>query len=123
VIKIAKILIVDDDVDIVNLFEQFLKFKGHDIVAKAFNGEEALEIYKNFENAPNIIIMDHRMPLKNGLETTKDILAINPDCKIIFVSADHSVREKALEMGVIDFLEKPIDFSTLFNIIEKYNPT
>ncbi len=120
-IIIVNILIVDDDVDIVNLFEQFLKFKGHTIVAKASNGEEALEIYKNFKNTPDIIIMDHRMPLKNGLETTKEILAINPDCKIIFVSADYSVREKALEMGVIEFLEKPIDFSTLFNIIEKYN--
>jgi len=121
VIEIAKILIVDDDVDIVNLFEQFFKFKGHNIVAKAFNGEEALELYKSLENHPDIIIMDHRMPLKNGLETTKEFLAINPNCKIIFVSADYSVKEKALEMGAIDFLEKPIDFGTLFNIIEKYN--
>jgi len=119
VIKIAKIFIVEDDRDIVNLFEQFLKLEGHEIVAKAYDGEEALYVYKNIENAPDIILMDHRMPSKNGLETTKDILAINPDCKIIFVSADYTIRNKALECGAIDFLEKPIDFSTLFKVIEK----
>lgn len=97
-----------------------MKFREHEVVAKAFNGEEALEIYKNFQNSLDIILMDHRMPSKNGLEVTKDILAINPDCKIIFVSADYSVREKALTVGAIDFLEKPIDFNTLFNMINKY---
>ena len=119
----AKVLIVDDDADIVNLFEQFLKLEGHEIVAKAFNGEEALELYKTFQNAPDIILMDHRMPLKNGLEATKEILAINPSNNIIFISADYTVREKALEAGAIHFLEKPIDFSTLFKIIEKYSLT
>ncbi|MFW9970349.1 MAG: response regulator [Candidatus Odinarchaeota archaeon] len=114
-------LLVDDDVDIVNLFEQFLKFKGHEIIAKAFNGEEALEMYKNSQKAPDIIIMDHRMPSKNGIETTKEILMINPNCKIIFISADYSIRDQALKVGAIDFLEKPIDFNTLFRMIEKYN--
>ena len=96
-----------------------MKLEGHEIVAKAFSGEEALEIYRNFQNPPDIILMDHRMPSKDGLETTKEILSINPNCKIIFVSADYSVREKALEFGAVDFLEKPIDFTTLFRIIEK----
>ncbi|MFX0142392.1 MAG: response regulator [Candidatus Hodarchaeota archaeon] len=111
---------VDDDVDIVNLFEQFLKLEGHEIVGKAYNGEEALDIYRNFQDLPDIILMDHRMPSKDGLETTKEILSINLDCKIIFISADYSVREKALEVGAIEFLEKPIDFNTLFRMIEKY---
>ena len=117
----AKIFIVEDDEDIVNLFEQFLKFKGHEVIAKAFNGVEALEIYNSLQNTPDIILMDHRMSPKNGIETTKELKAINPDCKIIFVSADYSVRDHALEVGAIEFLEKPIDFTTLFRIIEKCN--
>lgn len=60
------------------------------------------------------------MPSKNGIETTKDILKINPNSKIIFISADYSIRDQALEIGAIDFLEKPIDFSTLFKTIEKH---
>ena len=106
--------------DIVTLFEQFLKLEGHEIVAKAFNGEEALEIYRSFQNAPDIILMDHRMPSKDGLEVTEEILTINPNCKIIFVSADYSVRDKAIDVGAIDFLEKPIDFTALFRTIEKH---
>jgi len=107
-------------VDIVQLFEQFLKLEGHEIIAKAYNGEKALDIYKNFQNYPDIILMDHRMPSKNGIEVTQEILTINPNCKIIFVSADYTVRDKALEVGAIDFLEKPIDFKTLFRIIKKH---
>jgi two-component system chemotaxis response regulator CheY len=84
-----------------------------------YNGEEALANFKNSSNEPDIILMDHRMPGKNGLETTKEILSINPQCKIIFVSADYTVRDRALEIGAVDFLEKPIDFTTLFRIIEK----
>ena len=121
--KIAKIFIIDDDTDIVLLFEQFLKVEGHEIVAKAFNGEEALEIFKNFQNFPDIVLMDHRMPSKNGIETTKEMLKINPKCKIIFVSADYTVRYMSLEVGAIDFLEKPIDLSTLYTMIEKYTST
>ena len=119
-ITIAKIFIVDDDEDIVQLFEQILKLEGHEIIAKAFNGDEALKIYKNFQNYPNLILMDHRMPSKDGIEVTEEILFINPNCKIIFISADYSIREKALDVGVIDFLEKPVDFTTLIRMIEKY---
>ncbi|MFX1419980.1 MAG: response regulator [Promethearchaeota archaeon] len=119
-INIAKIFIIEDDVDIVRLFEQFLKLEGHEIIAKAFNGVDALEIYTNLKNAPDIIIMDHRMPSKDGIETTKEIIAINPNCKIIFVSADYTVKDQALNVGAIDFLEKPIDFATLIRKIEKY---
>lgn len=64
--------------------------------------------------------MDHRMPSKNDLEVTEEILSINPNSKIIFISADYSVRDKALKMGAIDFLGKPIDFTSLFRIIEKH---
>ena len=117
---IAEILIVDDDEDIVRLFEQFLEFQGHKIVAKAFNGEEAVEFCRKTQNFPEIILMDHRMPLKNGVETTKEILQINPNTKIIFLSADYAIRDLALKAGAVEFLEKPIDFNTLFRLIEKY---
>jgi two-component system chemotaxis response regulator CheY len=97
--------------------------EGHEIVAKAYNGEEAIEIFKNLQDNPDIILMDHRMPLKNGLETTKAILNINPNSKIIFISADYTVRIEALKIGAIDFLEKPVDFTTLIAMVEKYSIT
>ncbi|MBY8989605.1 MAG: response regulator [Candidatus Lokiarchaeota archaeon] len=119
--KITKIFIIDDDTDVVLLFEQFLVIEGHEVVAKAYNGEEAINIFKEIANKPNLILMDHRMPVKNGLETTEEILSISPDIKIIFVSADYTIKKKALEIGAIDFLEKPIDLNTLITMVEKYS--
>ncbi|MFX0021026.1 MAG: response regulator [Candidatus Hermodarchaeota archaeon] len=116
---IATILIVDDDEDIVRLFEQFLELKGHKVVAKLSNGEDAIQYYKKTQNHPDIILMDHRMPLKNGVETTKEILHIKPNSKIIFISADYTIRDLALKAGAVAFLEKPIDFTSLFQIIER----
>ncbi len=63
--------------------------------------------------------MDHRMPVKEGIEVTIELLRINPKIKIIFVSADYTVRDKALEVGAVEFLEKPIDFTSLFKIIDR----
>jgi len=43
---------------------------------------------------------------------------MNPEIKIIFISADHTVKNKAFELGIMDFLEKPIDLDTLITTIE-----
>ena len=107
--KIAKIFIIDDDVDIVLLFEQILVLEGHEIIAKAFNGEEAIDIFKNFQEKPDIILMDHRMPIKTGIEASKEILEFDQSAKIIFTSADESVKEMALSIGVFSFISKPFE--------------
>ena len=74
-------------------------------------------MFKSFSPKPDIILMDHRMPIKNGLETTKAILEIDSKSKIIFVSADNSVKEIALTMGAREFLKKPFGFQTLLRDI------
>jgi len=61
------------------------------------------------------------MPSKDGIEVTEEILSINPNTKIIFVSADYNIRDKALNVGAVDFLEKPIDFTNLLRMVEKYS--
>ena len=118
-IKIARIIIVDDEKDIVRLFEEVLNWEGHQIIAKASNGEEAIEAFKSAVNPPDIILMDHRMPIKDGLSATEEILSANKNVKIVFVSADFTAREKALKIGATLFLEKPIDFSKLLEAIRK----
>ncbi|MHA2297204.1 MAG: response regulator [Candidatus Hodarchaeales archaeon] len=115
----TNIFIVDDDENIVFLFEELLKMKGHKVIAKAFNGEQAVKIYSSLRISPDIILMDHRMPKKNGLTAAKEILGINPDCKIIFISADHSIKNQALKIGAIFFMEKPIKFPELLMIINQ----
>ncbi|MFX0050130.1 MAG: response regulator [Candidatus Hermodarchaeota archaeon] len=110
---------VDDDRTIVYLFEKLLHLRGHEVVGKAYDGEQAVEMYKNDKVIPDIILMDHRMPRKDGLTVSKEILGHNCDCKIIFVSADESAKEKALELGVAYFLVKPISIMDLLIVIEQ----
>ncbi|MFX1477312.1 MAG: response regulator [Promethearchaeota archaeon] len=111
---------VDDDVNIVILFEKILVFEGHEVIGKAYNGEEALNKFKNLHDNPDIVIMDHRMPIKNGVETTKEMLNLRSNTKIIFASADYTVKDLAKEVGAVDFLEKPFEFPTLLAMIEKH---
>ncbi|TFF88927.1 MAG: response regulator [Promethearchaeota archaeon] len=113
------IFIVEDDFSLENLYKSIISFIGYNIVAVANNGEEAVEIYKSLEQKPDIIIMDNRMPIKNGLEATKEILEIDNEVKIIFASADLSIKEKALMIGAKAFLEKPFAIKTLKETIER----
>lgn len=100
---IIKILIVDDDTDILFLYQKMIERIGFEVIGTAKNGEEAVQLYKSHEIKPDIILMDHRMPKKNGLEASKEILSISDHTKIIFASADKSVEEEARSLGVVSF--------------------
>ena len=115
----ASILLVEDEFSLVRLYELVLTTFGHKILAVANNGEEAVQKYKNLPYKPDIIIMDHRMPIKNGIEATKEILEINSDAKIIFASADKEARERAESLGVLSFKSKPFSNEKLIRNIEK----
>ncbi len=114
----ASVIIVDDDPDIVTLFEEFISLKGHSIVGKASDGVEAIEFLENCGTLPDVIFMDHRMPKMNGLEASKIILTKFPTCKIIFISADLNIKDAAIEIGVEAFLVKPISFTKILSILE-----
>ncbi|NVM16891.1 MAG: response regulator [Candidatus Lokiarchaeota archaeon] len=115
----ATIFLIDDDSSIVTLFDKFLTILGHEIVAKAYNGDEAVKIFHEFRISPDVILMDHRMPKKDGLTAAKEILRLNNKSKIIFFSADYSIKEKALALGAKYFLEKPFQLDKLSNVIKK----
>ena len=92
--------------------------KGHNIIGEACNGNECIQKLMNAENDPEFILMDHRMPIKNGLEAMKELLKINANLQIIFVSADKSVRSEALASGAISFIKKPFNLKTIYATIE-----
>jgi len=116
---LASIFLVEDEFSLVRLYELVLTTFGHKIIAVANNGEEAVQKYKKLLHKPDIIIMDHRMPIKNGIDATEEILEINRDAKIIFASADKEAREKAEMMGVLSFKTKPFSNEKLLRNIEK----
>ncbi|MBN1217216.1 MAG: response regulator [Candidatus Lokiarchaeota archaeon] len=115
----VSIFIVEDDESLSILYKKALILNGYDVIALAKNGQEAVNIFKELQNKPDIILMDHRMPIKNGLEATKEILKINNNSKIIFASADSSIKEEAISIGAISFKNKPFTLNKLIQNIEK----
>ena len=99
------ILVVDDDKEIVNAIDIYLKKEGYKIY-KAYNGEEALEVLKNEEI--HLIILDVMMPKKDGLETLEEIRK-NRTIPVIMLSAKSEDYDKieGLDLGADDYVTKP----------------
>lgn len=111
--------IVDDEIDITELFQDAIGSNIDNISVVSFNDPTlALEHYtKNQENYA-LIISDMRMPLMTGLELLKKVKELNPNVRTMLVSAfdmqDNPDFQKYLKDGVIDsFLEKPITINRL----------
>ena len=109
----TSVMIVDDELFIVELYRDILQLRGYKVVGTAFDGEEAIRKYNSSEQKPDVIIMDHRMPVMNGVEATKEIMKGNPGQKVIFVSADILVEREAREAGASEFLPKPFRMDDL----------
>ena len=115
----VSIFIVEDDMSLQRLYQMVLENAGFQIIDTAANGDEAVKKYESLSIKPDIILMDHRMPIKNGIEATKEILEISNHSKILFASADNSIKRLALSIGAISFLEKPFDLKTLIMEIKQ----
>jgi two-component system chemotaxis response regulator CheY len=103
----ARIFIVDDERTVVEALREMLVMKGFDILGWAYNGEEAVRKYASFVPPPDIVIMDYRLPAKNGVEVMAEILKLDPSARVLFVSADISARSSALAGGAVGFILKP----------------
>lgn len=106
-IKIPTIFIVEDDRDLQEFYTKMLTFSGFEVIGTADDGVEAVKKFKNFEVKPDLIIMDHIMPRKNGLEAAEEILELDSSAKILFASADRTIKREALAIGASYFLAKP----------------
>ena len=115
----VKIFIADDDQSLQRLYTLILTEAGFDIVDTAFNGKSAVEKYNNLKEKPDIVLMDHRMPIKNGLDAMGEILHANNHVKVIFASADISIKQKALSIGACAFLDKPFNMRKLLSVIQQ----
>lgn len=114
----SKVFIVEDDPSIQFLYSEYLNINGFDIAGIANDGEEAVTMFKSFSEKPMVIIMDHRMPNKNGLEALKEIIQIEPRIKVIFASADDRIKEYVLSLGAFDFKKKPFDMNSLMDTVK-----
>ena len=114
-----KVLAVDDNPVFLNLLEDILKRKGYENVRTSTSGKEALNLIK--EDPPNLVLLDMKMPEMDGIETLKEIRKINPDLKVIMLTAVDSanLEREAREIGVSDFLRKELGIEVFLQTLDK----
>ncbi|NHJ01482.1 MAG: response regulator [Candidatus Heimdallarchaeota archaeon] len=115
----ARILLVDDERDLLLIYTKLLMMEGHEVVDSASNGKEAIEKFGQLPIKPDIIILDYRMPVLDGLVAMREILKKDPNAKVLFVSAEKRVEKEALESGAIGFFTKPTSIRTLLAEIDR----
>jgi len=118
---LATVYIIDDEETIQYLYKEGLALEGHKIVGTASNGLKAINDIEKLKKYPDVIILDHRMPLKTGLETLREIKnhKIGSKSKILFITADPTVREEAGKLGVTHFIQKPFSILKLAKMISR----
>jgi len=120
------VFIVEDDRMVIETYREILRIYGFKVVGWSFNGEEAIKKFEKLNPRPDVIVMDHRLPMKNGVETTEEILRIDPSARVLFVSADTTSRSPALSVGAAGFLRKPFELkefvATIRQLGEKATP-
>ena len=107
-----KILIVDDDRDFSKALETFLSRNGYE-VCYAYDAEKAYdEIYKNVFD---LIISDIMMPGTDGFQFATQVRSVNPTIPLLFISAldDIQSKHKGFQIGIDDYMVKPIEFDEL----------
>lgn len=114
-----KLLICDDSALARRCMVNNLIELGYTEVLEASNGNMAVELYK--EKNPDAIFLDIVMPGKDGIEVVKEIIAYDPNAKIIMVSSvgTQTNLKAALVEGACDFIQKPASLEDLDGIIKR----
>ena len=115
-----KILVVDDEFNIVKTIVSRLKANNYDIAA-AYDGIQAVQ--KAHEEKPDLIILDIRMPAGSGVTVYENLQmdVVTSFIPVIFITAydDENTRKKVMEMGAADFIVKPFEAEELLSKIKK----
>jgi len=111
------VAIVDDDPQLVMIYQHLFSHRKIPVSFVAYDGFAALEMFRKADPKPLILIIDYRMPGMNGIELMKEILRMAPGTKIIFISADDSVRLDTLKAGASAFLNKPAGINEIMESI------
>src|SRR5436190_12545280 len=100
-----KIMVADDDRDMVDMLSYWLKGHGYDVI-RAFDGEQAIKRWR--ETLPDLVILDIQMPKLDGFEVCRQMRTETNSMVLILTNHDREDDEvRGLEMGADDYLRKP----------------
>jgi len=111
------IYLVEDNVSQRESVESILNFIGYNVLS--FSNANAF--LKNKIQRPGVLITDMQMPDISGVELQEQLIELNIDIPIIFISGEASISQsiKAMQQGAIDFLVKPFDADQLIQVVKK----
>lgn len=115
--RAARVLVVDDDAEILETLTEFLTLHGYEVTT-AQNGGEALML---LAVAPaDVVLLDIAMPRVDGVTALRRIRVDHPDLPIIMLSAnsDIDMARRTLSQGAFDYVTKPIGFAHLAMVVE-----
>jgi signal transduction histidine kinase/DNA-binding response OmpR family regulator len=114
----ARVLVVDDEPSVVEVFQEFLAAQGYALMLAA-SGEEAVR--KLPDCMPDIILTDLNLPGLSGLEVMRSAKLVDPEVCVIVVTgyASASTAIDALRQGAYDYVTKPFDLDDLLQIVER----
>ncbi len=112
----AKILVIDDEVDICMILDRFLTKKGFDVTV-AHRGADGMKEVK--KAAFDLVISDFRLPDMNGLELLKQVKSENPMLKVIIITGYSDIRMavELIKYGAVDYVTKPLYPEELLSLI------
>ncbi len=116
-----RILIVDDEEDFCNVMKDILEMRDYEVIT-ANDGSQALDLVR--KDGFDLVIMDIRMPVMDGVETLRKMKEITPGTPVLMVTA-HAVEDmirEALREGAFAALHKPLDIDRLLALIEEILP-
>lgn len=115
-----KILIIDDERNIRITLTYCLEAEGYEIDT-AVNGEEGLDILLNQSKSYDLILLDIKMPGKNGMEVLKELRDNKNNSNIIMMTAYGTIKEAvtAIKLNAIDFITKPFTPDQIRNLVSK----
>ncbi|SCW34469.1 two-component system, chemotaxis family, response regulator CheY [Paenibacillus tianmuensis] len=114
-----KILIVDDSLFMRMILRNVIQELGYETVAEASNGLEALTLYSELK--PDLVTLDITMPEMDGITALEEIKNMDPDAKVIMVSAmgQQALLIRAVSMGASDFIVKPFSKDRVREALKK----
>jgi DNA-binding NtrC family response regulator len=109
----ACIAVVDDEVQLVRTYELLFRRWQIPISFVAYDGPEAMDRFKKADPKPRVVIIDHRLPSMSGLRLMKEVLALEPGTKVVFISGDDGIQQESVNAGAAVFLKKPADIKLI----------
>lgn len=112
-------IVIDDDKEINLLLAEILTISGYEVSGTGFNGDDAVLLYKKFK--PTVVLLDVRMPKKNGFDALEEIKQFDPLATVVMVTgeAESQAYDRLQSLGASAIVYKPFDVDRLVKVINK----